>query len=93
MNGIEHALIDWDDPDDSDGNTAHIAEHGLAPDEVKSVLRNGGLPHSVSESTGRPIVFGSTHTGRFIVVVYEILNRHDPLILRPITAYEVPEPS
>jgi hypothetical protein len=35
---------------------------------------------------------GSTGTGRFIAVVFELLNLADPLIVRPITAYDVPEP-
>ncbi len=46
----------------------------------------------MSDSSGRPIAFGFTLTGRFIAVVFEISNLDDPLILRPITAYEVPEP-
>jgi uncharacterized DUF497 family protein len=90
---MEDALIDWDDASDPDGNAAHIAEHGLTPDEVESVLRDPRASHDVSGSSGRPIAFGATHTGRFIAVVYEVLNLDDPLILRPITAYEVPEPT
>jgi hypothetical protein len=45
----------------------------------------------VSDSSDRPIACGTTDTGRFIVVVFEVLNAADPLIIRPITAYEVPE--
>ena len=30
------ALFDWDEPDDEGGNIAHIAEHGLTPEEVES---------------------------------------------------------
>lgn len=88
---MEDALIDWDDSGDPDGNTAHIAEHGLTPDEVESVLRDPNASHDVSGSTGRPVVFGTTITGRHIVVVYEVVNPDDPLIVRPITAYDVPE--
>jgi hypothetical protein len=46
----------------------------------------------VSHSSGRPIAFGSTGTGRFIAVVFDVLNLADPVVIRPITAYEVPEP-
>ena len=60
---------------------------------MESVLRDPGASHDVSGSIGRPVVFGTTNTGRFIVVVYEVLNPDDPLILRPVTAYEVPEPA
>ena len=90
---MEHALIDWDDTADPDGNTAHIAEHGLTPDEVESVLRDRDASYGVSDSTGRPAVFGTTFTGRYIFVVYETLNPVDPIIVRPVTAYEVPEPA
>ena len=90
---MENALVDWDDPSDPDGNTSHIAEHGLTPDEVDFVLLDPRASHDVSGSSGRPVVFGSTNTGRYIVVVYEVLNPDDPLIVRPITAYDVPEPS
>lgn len=92
-NQIEDALVDWDDPTDSGGNTAPIAEHGLTPAEVESVLLYPDAEHDVSGSSGRPAAFGLAYTpGRFIIVVYEVLNSSDPLIVRPITAYEVPEP-
>jgi len=90
---LRDALIDWDDPDDEQGNTAHIAEHGWTTDEVDSVLFDEDAEFDASDSTGNPIVFGITPTGRYIVVVFEVLNRADPLIIRPITAYEVPEPA
>lgn len=86
------ALIDWDEPDDESSNTVHIAEHGLTPEEVESVLFDENTTFDVSHSSGRPIAFGSTHTGRFIAVVFDLLNLADPLIIRPITAYDVPEP-
>jgi uncharacterized DUF497 family protein len=90
---MKDALVDWDDPSDANGNTAHIAEHGLTPNEVESVFLNPHASHDTSGSTGRPAVFGTTNTGRFIIVVYEVLNLDDPLIVRPITAYEVSEPA
>jgi uncharacterized DUF497 family protein len=90
---LRDALTDWDEPDDADGNTAHIAEHGLTPDEVESALFDEQTTFDVSDSSGRPIAFGVTNTGRFIVVVFEVLNVADPLVIRPITAYDVPEPT
>jgi uncharacterized DUF497 family protein len=89
---LRDALIDWDEPDDEGGNTAHIAEHGLTPEEVESVLFGANTTFDVSDSSGRPIAFGSTDTGQFIAVVFEVLNVADPLVIRPITAYDVPEP-
>jgi len=87
------ALIDWDEADDEGGNTAHIAEHGLAPEEVEFALFDENTTFDVSDSSGRPMAFGSTGTGRFIAVVFEVVNLADPLVIRPITAYEVPEPT
>lgn len=46
----------------------------------------------MSDSSGFPIAFGMTATGRFIAVVFQILNLADPFVIRPVTAYEVPEP-
>ena len=88
---LRDALIDWDDPDDEAGNAAHVAEHGLTPDEVDSVLFDENTAFDLSDSSGRPIAFGTTSTGRFIAVVFELQNLSDPLVIRPITAYEVPE--
>jgi uncharacterized DUF497 family protein len=84
-------LVDWDEPNDEGGNTAHIAEHGLTPEEVESALFDENTTFDVSDSSGRPLAFGTTEAGRFIVVVFEVLNPADPLVLRPITAYDVPE--
>jgi len=89
---LRDALIDWDAPDDEGSNTAHVAEHGLTPEEVESVLYDEKTSFDLSDSSGRPIAFGKTDTGRFIAVVFEVLNLADPLIIRPITAYDVPEP-
>ena len=89
---LRDALVDWDDPDDANGNTAHIAEHDLTPAEVEAALFEEDTSFDLSDSSGRPIAFRITDTGRFIAVVFEVLNIADPLIIRPINAYEVPEP-
>ena len=67
------------------GNIEHIAEHDLTPDDVEAVLFNP-IAHDVSRSSGRPLVFGFTPDGRFVVVVYEIV---DEQTIYPITAYAV----
>jgi len=90
---LQDALIDWDEPGDEGSNTAHIAEHGLTPDAVESALFDENTTFDVSDSSGRPIAVGTTDTGRFIAVVFDVLNVSDPLVLRPITAYDVPEPT
>ena len=83
--------IIWDLPDDTDGNTAHVAEHGLTPDEVDEVILDPTLPVATSQSTGRPCKFGWTSTGKHIIVIWEIVD-DEPLTIYPVTAYEVPEP-
>jgi uncharacterized DUF497 family protein len=75
----------WDLEDDPEGNAQHIAEHGIAKDEVEEVLENPRGFES-SRSSGRPMVFGETSTGRIIVVIYDEIDRET---VYPITAYEV----
>ena len=70
------------------GNVEHVEEHGLEPEEVDHVLLNADSI-ATSQTTGRPCVFGHTPDGRYIIVVYEEIDR-DTII--PWTAYEVPEP-
>jgi hypothetical protein len=78
----------WDLDDDPDGNVQHIAEHGLSKEEVEEVL---AAPSSrgTSDSSGLPLVFGWTSTGRYILVAVEDLG---PDGIRPVTAYDVPPP-
>src|SRR5438067_5063683 len=62
---LRDSLIDWDEPDDEGSNTAHIAVHGLTPDEVESAFFDANTTFDLSDSSGRPIAFGTTDTGRF----------------------------
>ena len=63
----------------------HLAQHGVAPEEFEEVVRN---PDEVgqSRSSGRPIAFGETSTGKYLACVYEFLD--DKTVL-PVTAYEL----
>ena len=72
--------------DDPDGNVQHIAEHGISKDEVEEVILNA-RDSDFSRSSGRPVVFGDTSTGRHLMVVYE---EAEPDMVYPVTAYEVP---
>jgi hypothetical protein len=78
--------INWDEQ-----NEAHVAENGLTTDEVDEVLRNKDSTRSVSKTSGLPVTFGWTTTGRHIMVVWDEVNR-DPRAIRPVTAYDVPPP-
>lgn len=81
-----HAIVIWDD--EPGANIDHTAEHGLTPEEVDDVLLSDLYPMEHSQSTGRPCKFGWTSTGRHIIVVWDVVCG-DPLILAPVTAYEV----
>lgn len=78
--------IIWDLDDDPDGNVQHCAEHGITQDAVEEVLQNAS-DEDVSRSSGRPVVFGDTSTGRHLMIVYE---RIDADTVYPVTAYDVP---
>ena len=80
--------IIWDLDDDPNGNVQHVAEHGLTPNEIEDVLLDPESDLSISPSSGRPAAFGFTASGRYIMVVYEII---DPETVYPVTAYEVQE--
>src|SRR5262245_66387121 len=89
---MDEPILIWDLADDPDGNVAHIAEHGLSPDEVASVMGNPNNQTAASGSTARPITFGWTDTGRYIAVVWELVS-DDPRTIYPVTAYETPPPA
>jgi hypothetical protein len=86
--------VDWDEPDDPQGNTWHIGGAELTQKEVEDVLDDpdgDAVPsEGAPEDAERWIVFGWTSTGKHIAVVFEILG-DDPYYVRPITAYETPE--
>jgi hypothetical protein len=50
-------IVIWDLDDDSDGNVAHVAEHGVTRDEVEEILQNEDNETDASASSGRPIFF------------------------------------
>jgi hypothetical protein len=84
-------LVIWDLEDDPTGNVRHIAEHDVTPEEVEEVLNDRESRTVHSASTGRPITFGWTAAGRYLAVVWELVDE-DPLTAYPVTAYPAPEP-
>lgn len=76
----------WDMDDDPDGNVQHIAEHGVSKEEVEEVFQNA-TDADVSRSSGLPVIFGDTSTGRHLMVVYEEVDANTAY---PVTAYDVP---
>jgi len=85
---VDDVSVLWDLEDDPDGNVQHIAENDLTVEEVEDVLLDPDNDVLVSRTTGRPITFGWTSTGRHIAVVWEILI-DEPRTVRVRTAYEV----
>ncbi len=80
-----YTTIIWDLDDDPAGNVQHVAEHDLTKEEIEEVL--GDPEHrSVSRSSGLPVVFGATTTGRYIAVVFEEIDRDTA---KPVTAYDI----
>lgn len=84
-------VILWDLDDDPEGNVQHVAEHGFTKEEVEAVLTDFRSNTEISRSSGERVTFGYTPTGRHLAVVWQHVD-DDPLTLRPITAYETPEP-
>jgi uncharacterized DUF497 family protein len=83
---MAYTSILWDLDDDPDGNVQHCADHGVTKEEVEEVLQNA-TDTDVSRSSGRPVVFGDTSTGRHLMVVFEEIDADTAY---PITAYDVP---
>ena len=75
----------WNDQD-PDGNVAHIAEHGIVPDEVEHVLMNATIDELDRQRPPRRIAAGRTAAGRLIAVVYE---RIDEATVYPVTAFDL----
>lgn len=85
------AIIVWDLEDDRDGNVQHLHAHDVTIEEAEEILLNPQSSRVASRSSGRPTAFGWTSTGRHLAVVYEVADEN-PLMLRPVTAYDVPPP-
>ena len=82
-------IVIWDLDEEPDGNVRHIEEHGITKDEVEDILQNEDNETDASDSSGRPITFGWTNTGKHLAVVWEEAG-DDPRMVYPITAYETP---
>lgn len=66
----------------------HLEEHGVTPEDFEDIVCHP-LSEDTSDSSGRPVAFGYTSDGRFVMAVYEML---DEITVLPVTAYEVEEP-
>jgi hypothetical protein len=82
-----YMTIIWDLDDDPEGNVQHIAEHDLTKEEVEDVMADPE-GRSTSRSSGLPLVFGTTSTGRHIAVIFQEI---DADTAKPVTAYDIDE--
>ena len=65
-------------------NEDHLAEHDVTPGEFVEVVSDPDRVE-LSRTSGRPIAFGPTSTGKYLACVYELFDEHT---VYPITAYE-----
>jgi uncharacterized DUF497 family protein len=74
--------FDWDA-----ANTAHIARHGIAPEEAEEAIQIEPLEVDLQhrESEPRVLCFGRTRSGRLLTVLYT--ERREKI--RVVTAYEM----
>lgn len=84
----------WDLEDDPEGNYWHICVegHGITQEEVEEALETHYPGQATSHSSGRPIVFGWTSTGKYLMICYEDVPAGSPTVF-PVTAYEVTPPA
>ncbi len=90
---MNDAIIIWDLSDEPDGNYYHVVTegHGVTIEEVEEVLQSSESNFDTSRTSGNPIAFGWTTTGKYIAVPFEHVC-DDPLTVYPLTAYPVPPP-
>src|SRR5271156_2662814 len=65
-------VFSWDD-----ANVEHIAEHGVLPPEAEEVVRRAAPPFPRDRGDDRFLVWGRTSAGRYLQVVYVILEDED----------------
>lgn len=78
--------FDWDNPEDSDGNVAHIARHEIIPEEIEEIFEEDLIVRRGRKSYR--LAYGQTYAGRYLLVVF-ILKPGN--ILRVVTAREMDE--
>lgn len=79
----------WGLDDDPTGNIQHLAANGVSREEAEEVLLDPDNETEYSRASGLPATFGWTSTGKHLIVIWERLSAR-PLIVYPITAFEVP---
>jgi len=68
-------------------NERHLSDHGVSPREFEEIVCDPDFVDT-SRTTGRPIAFGMTSSGRYLACVYELF---DDQTVYAITAYDAEE--
>jgi len=68
-------------------NIEHLAEHDVTPEEFEEVVMYPDY-EDISRSSGDPVAFGETSTGRYLCCVF---RRMDDDTIEPVTAFDVGE--
>lgn len=86
-NPEEAECFEWDDDEDEEGNTAHLARHSISQDEAEQVFCNDGrfAPNKRAASADWLLV-GRTDGGRVLTLVANYAD--DRRVLRFITGWE-----
>jgi hypothetical protein len=58
-------------------NVAHIATHGVLPQEAEEVLRGASPPWPRNQGDGKFLVWGQTAAGRHLQVIFVLLEDED----------------
>ncbi len=61
----------------TDWNIAHIAEHGVTPDEAEYVVRTARRPYPIARDDGKHLVVGKTRGGRLLHVIFVLKDLTD----------------
>jgi uncharacterized DUF497 family protein len=64
----------------------YLLQHGVTVEEFEEVVLHARKVER-SRSSGRPIVFGPTSTGKFLACVFEYVSE-DKYEIVPVTAFE-----
>ena len=82
---MPHYDFIWDHGES--GNVAHLAEHGVTPDEAAYVVEHP--TGSEVNRSGNPVAFGFTPARRHIAVPHIFLDDHRTVVYVS-TAYDAP---
>jgi len=81
-------MFDWDESNKPNGNTAHIAKHGVAPLEAEDVVLGNpiDLAMQVVDGEERFPQLGATRSGRILIVI----TAWRGTLTRVVTAFDAP---